>query len=297
MGIVSRAWRTVALCLVSGVLLLPQAGTARERSHPQQHAKAQRAKQQHARQQHAKQRHARAHAVPATPHRTASRARPAPAQHASRPLIVIDPGHGGRDPGAVGASGTLEKTVTLNTAVELRRALEATGRYRIALTRSTDQTMSLGARLAFARVRDADLLIAIHADASANRHARGASVYISSGSVTTRLPANRSNSNRIATALSGPEPLPDATSAFLQFSMIEQLADDVRMVATPARHAHFYVLASRQMPSALLEMGFLSNRQDEALLRQPAHRRVIVRAISDAVADYFTAIRARAPRS
>jgi N-acetylmuramoyl-L-alanine amidase len=73
--------------------------------------------------------------------------------------------------------------------------------------------------------------------------------------------------------------------------MIEQLADDVRMVTTPARTAHLYVLGSRAMPSALLEMGFLSNRQDESLLRQSAHRRVIVRAIRDAIDDYFVEIR------
>ena len=80
-------------------------------------------------------------------------------------------------------------------------------------------------------------------------------------------------------------------------TMIEQLADDVRMVATPARAAHLYVLGSRTLPSVLLEMGFMSNRRDEALLRQPAHRRVLVQAIRDAIDDYFAAIRAPASRT
>jgi len=185
-----------------------------------------------------------------------------------RPLIIIDPGHGGTDPGAVGVSGTPEKTVTLATALELRRVLEATGRYRIALTRTTDRTVSLADRVGFARRQNADLLIAIHADAARNRHARGASVYVRSGDAAAPL----------------------AASAGLQDSMIDKLEDDVRMVPAPARAARFYVLGARSIPSVLLEMGFVSNRQDEALLRQPRHRRVIVDAIKDAVNDYFASI-------
>jgi N-acetylmuramoyl-L-alanine amidase len=84
---------------------------------------------------------------------------------ASRPLIVIDPGHGGRDPGAIGTTGTLEKTVTLAAAQELRRQLEATGRYRVTLTRTGDRTVSLAQRLTFARSHEADPMIAIHAHA------------------------------------------------------------------------------------------------------------------------------------
>jgi N-acetylmuramoyl-L-alanine amidase len=226
---------------------------------------------------------------------------PGPQTVASLPLIVIDPGHGGRDPGAIGVSGTLEKTITLATALELRRLLAATGRYRIVLTRTGDRTVSLASRVDFARRHDADLLIAIHADAARNRHARGASVYVSSGDVTTHLPAGRGDSGRIARALSVPEPQPEPSSAWLQYSMIEQLADDVQMVVAPARaahfYAHFYVLRSRKLPSVLLEMGYLSNRKDEALLRQAAHRRVLAQAIKDAIDDYFAGILAQDPRT
>ena len=210
----------------------------------------------------------------------------------SHPLIVIDPGHGGRDPGAIGARGTLEKTVTLSTALELRRVLKATGRYRVALTRTRDDSVALAGRLAFARKHDADLLIAIHADASPDHHARGASVYISSGDQTVRLTPSSGNAVRIASALSAPQPPPEPGSAWLQYTMIEQLADDVRMVEAPARAARLYVLASHTIPSVLLEMGFLSNRQDEVLLGQAAHRRVIVQAIKDAIDDYFQGIKA-----
>ena len=116
---------------------------------------------------------------PADPHQTAIRTCPDADEPADRPLVVIDAGHGGRDPGAIGVSGMMEKTITLDTAKELRSTLEMTGRYRVELTRTRDRTVSLAERLAFARKHDADLLIAIHADASRDRRARGASVYVS----------------------------------------------------------------------------------------------------------------------
>jgi N-acetylmuramoyl-L-alanine amidase len=216
---------------------------------------------------------------------------------ASLPLIVVDPGHGGHDPGAIGARGTLEKTIVLATALELRRALQATGRYRIELTRTDDRTVSLAERLGLAQRHGAVLLIAIHADASRDRHARGASVYVSSGSATAKLPADVANSDRIARALSPATPHPETGSTLLQYSMIEQLADDVRMVEQPARSAHLYVLGARSIPSVLLEMGFLSNRQDEALLRLASHRRILVQAIKDAVDDYFASVRSGAART
>lgn len=243
--------RGVVLGLVLGPLLSAQTGLARSQN-----------------PHHAAQAHHHVH-----PHEKTAVAKREPV--VSKPLIVIDPGHGGPDPGAVGVSGTLEKAITLAAALELRRALQATGRYRIALTRTGDQSVSLAARLAFAHSHDADLLIAIHADASRDRHARGASVYVRSGGATAPL----------------------AASAGLQDSMIDQLSDDVRMAGAPARAGHLYVLASRTIPSVLVEMGFLSNRQDESLLRQTAHRRVVVQAIKDAVDDYFAAIRKGASRT
>jgi N-acetylmuramoyl-L-alanine amidase len=206
-------------------------------------------------------------------------------------LIVIDPGHGGSDPGAIGVSGTLEKTVALATALELRRQLLASGRYRVALTRTGDRSVSLASRLAFARSHDADLMIAIHADASPDRHARGASVYVRSGEKTTYVATGAESAGQIAKALATPAPRAEPGSAWLQYSMIDQLNDDVRMVATPARTAHLYVLAARDIPSVLLEMGFLSNRQDEALLKRRAHRNVLVQAMKDAIDDYFAGIR------
>jgi N-acetylmuramoyl-L-alanine amidase len=301
MGIVLRVLQRAALGLALVGLLQPQAGNARVMHHRTMsaHAASHPIPPHHRANAGKSVRTTVAHVPPARLKQHAATARLRPRKNlASRPLIVIDPGHGGRDPGAIGTTGTPEKTITLAAAQELRRQLQATGRYRVALTRSKDRTVSLAQRLAFARSHNADLLIAIHADASHNHHARGASVYVSSGSTpTTQLPANKGNSDRIARALAAPEPQPEPGSAWLQYSMIEQLADDVRMVATPARTAHLYVLGSRTLPSVLLEMGFLSNRKDEDLLRQPAHRRVLVQAVRDAIDDDFAAIRGPASRT
>jgi N-acetylmuramoyl-L-alanine amidase len=214
-----------------------------------------------------------------------------------RPLIVIDPGHGGSDPGAIGVTGIEEKTITLATAQELQRTLSRTGRYRIALTRTGDRSVTLAQRLAFARKHDGDLLIAIHADASRDHRARGASVYISSNDVTTHFAADTRSAGLMARAMAGPAPEPEPGSAWLQYTMIDQLEDDVQMTDSPARHAQLYVLASHRIPSVLLEMGFLSNRQDESLLRQAAHRGVLVQAISDAIDDYFSAFKEPASRT
>jgi N-acetylmuramoyl-L-alanine amidase len=241
--------------------------------------------------------HGTTHASARQAHHVAGRKRviePARIQ-TDRPLIVIDPGHGGNDPGAIGVTGTEEKTITLATAQELQHTLSRSGRYRIALTRTGDRSVALAQRLAFARKHEADLLIAIHADASRDHRARGASVYISSNDVTTHFAADKRSAGLMARAMAGPEPEPG--SAWLQNAMIDQLADDVRMTDSPARHAHLYVLASRRIPSVLLEMGFLSNRQDESLLRQAAHRHVLVQAISDAIDDYFAAFKEPASRT
>ena len=212
----------------------------------------------------------------------------------AKPLIVIDAGHGGRDSGAVGLSGTLEKNVTLATALELRRLLLATGRYRVAMTRRTDTFVPLGERLAFVEAHSATLLISIHVDASSDPHAHGASVYIRSNRPedATALPLATTGSTSITTAhtLAGIAPRPRAGSPWLQYTMIDNLDDDIRMTADPARRAHLYVLATGDIPSVLLEMGFLSNGHDEALIKQQKHRNIVARSMRDAIDDYFDGV-------
>jgi N-acetylmuramoyl-L-alanine amidase len=222
-------------------------------------------------------------------HRNEPAARPSLTM--AKPLIVIDAGHGGRDSGAVGLSGTLEKTVTLAAAHDLQRLLLATGRYRVALTRRDDTFVPLGQRLAYARTHSAALLISLHADASKDRHAHGASVYVRSnqtgGSTVHRVAPGAGLVETAARPVVGTRPQPAAGSPSLQYTMIDNLGDDIRMTAEPARHAHLYVLAEYDFPSVLLEMGFLSNPREETLLKQPAHLTTVAQAIRDAINDYF----------
>lgn len=231
--------------------------------------------------------------IAAIPARKTRRITASPGElYASRllPLVVVDAGHGGADPGAMGPSGTLEKTVALSTAQQLGRALRVTGRYRVVFTRSDDRFVSLPARLRTAVTNGAALMISIHADASADRRARGASVYVrpahSLGPEVAHLPAH-GNSHAIARALAKPV-RPPPGSARLQLAMVASLDDDLSMVSDPARQGRFHVLGAVGIPGVLVETGFISNPRDEALLRQPRHRALIARAIRDAVDDYFT---------
>jgi N-acetylmuramoyl-L-alanine amidase len=204
------------------------------------------------------------------------------------PLIVIDPGHGGIDPGAIGLAGTLEKTVTLATAIELQRQLEGTRHYRVLMTRKQDTFVSLSQRLAFARLHKAALFISIHADASTDHQAHGASVYVRSGISSGSTMMTRFNGPKggIAHALSVGQG-PRSGSALLQYAIVDSLDDDIRMADEPSRQGHLYVLAYGNIPGVLVEMGFLSNKRDEALLKSVRHRFLVAKAIREAVDDYF----------
>lgn len=205
---------------------------------------------------------------------------------ATKPLIIIDAGHGGADSGAVGVSGTLEKTVTLATALELKRQLLATRRYRVLLTRENDRFIPLSHRVALVRAHNPALFISLHADASVDRSARGASVYVRSSGTSGKPAAGSSALFSPASAAQGGFPS-------LQYTMVDTLGDDVRMTQDPAREARFHVLGVPAVPSVLLEMGFLSNRQDEALLRQSKHRAIVARAVREAIDDYLRAAKRR----
>jgi N-acetylmuramoyl-L-alanine amidase len=257
--------------------------------HPAHHATTQRSTH------HAATRHHTA----ATPHRSAAREPPPHKTAQSKrtiarqlprqlPLVVIDPGHGGKDSGAIGARGTLEKDVTLAAARELRHLLLATRKYRVAMTRTDDRFISLAARVAFARSHHAAIVIAIHANASPDKGAHGASVWVRTG--TDSVTPLAADPGRIADALTA-RPHPTPGSAWLQYTLIDNLSDEIRMDAAPARQARFYVLRLPDTPSVLLEMGFLTNHRDEALLTQPRYRRKITESIRDAVNDYFTQLR------
>jgi N-acetylmuramoyl-L-alanine amidase len=222
-------------------------------------------------------------------------------QGARLPLVVLDPGHGGRDPGAVGRAGTQEKTVALACAQELRRLLEASGRCRVAMTRGGDRFVALGDRVDFARRREAALFVSLHADSAPG--ARGASVYTlgeGSDALSTAL-ARRENESDRAGGLRMPSVSPEvqaillslmraetqAGSARMAGLMVRELGADVSLLPNPHRQGGFVVLKAPEIPSVLVEIGFLSNPQDEAALRRPEHRAKVARALSRAVQGWL----------
>ncbi len=240
------------------------------------------------------------------PEASAARAR---AAHRRMPdtaarLVVLDPGHGGKDPGAIGVSGTYEKHVAFAVAGELARLLRAQGRYRVALTRENDVFIPLEDRVAGAQARGAALFVSLHADAVADPLVRGASVYTlaaaASDAQTARLAAHENAADqRGSPTASSVSPQVAAilaslvrhetrvNSAHVQTQVVASLGDQIPLLDNPARHAAFAVLKAADIPSVLIEMGFMSNPQDEAALRQAGHRAMVARAIGKAVDAYF----------
>ncbi|WP_230975883.1 N-acetylmuramoyl-L-alanine amidase family protein [Acetobacter garciniae] len=247
--------------------------------------------------------HAPAHAAPHSAARApAIVGRAAP----TLPLVMLDPGHGGKDPGAIGLSGTYEKHVAEAAAAELERQLLATGRYRVARTRTTDRFIPLDGRVELAQQHGASLFISMHADALHNAGVRGASVYThaqgASDSQTADLARTENSADRYGGPLvhgASPEVqqilaslVTEETrkgSAHMAQAVVSAFQSRILLLTHPQRHAAFAVLKSAQIPSVLVEMGFMSNRLDEAALRQAGHRAMVAGAMCNAVDRYFAA--------
>ncbi|GLR47224.1 N-acetylmuramoyl-L-alanine amidase family protein [Sphingomonas astaxanthinifaciens] len=214
-----------------------------------------------------------------------------------RPLVVIDPGHGGRDPGAPGASGrAIEKDVTLVLARDLRDELARGGRVRIALTRDGDATLTLEDRAAIARRLGADLFLAIHADSAPNANARGATFYslseVASDGDAALLAARQNGEEAVATEADGSVRalLADlatrdemAASADFAVRLLREAKGVVPLRPEPHRFAAFRVLRRSDAPAVLFEAGYMSNSEDEAMLLDPAQRQRIVKALARAI--------------
>jgi N-acetylmuramoyl-L-alanine amidase len=221
------------------------------------------------------------------------------------PLVMLDPGHGGKDPGAIGVSGTYEKQVSLATALELKRQLEAGGQYRVELTRAKDVFIPLDDRVDRAQKRGAALFVSMHADALSDHSVRGASVYTlaqtASDAQTAALARTENSADRfIGRQWQGTSPEVSRILASLvrqetrsgsvriARSLVGSLDQDLPMLQNPDRHAGFVVLKAADIPSVLVEMGFMSNPRDEAALRRPDHRKLVAEAMHRAVEAYFT---------
>ena len=224
----------------------------------------------------------------------------------ARRLVVIDPGHGGHDPGAIGQGNIFEKSIVLSTAHDLRQALERGG-YEVVMTRSRDIFIPLQTRVDIAERHKATLFLSIHANSVAHDPAvRGASIYTFSNHASDRLAARMAQSENSVESLSNPNfrgvspqvakilfaLMAHSTkieSHLLQQKMVGALAPHVPLLPNPARHATFAVLQSSAIPSVLVETAFLSNPADEAELRTPAFRRRIAQSMKSAVDAWFLA--------
>jgi N-acetylmuramoyl-L-alanine amidase len=235
-------------------------------------------------------------------------ARRAASHHQAPPrrVIALDPGHGGVDPGAISPHGLYEKNITLATARELARELERSGRYRSILTRRTDRFVPLQQRVVRARAAGAELFLSIHADALPDSNLRGLSVYTLSDQASDRETAalatreNRDDFVRGLRRLHQPQVIgailldlarreTNNRSLTLAQTIVEELGRSVPLLERPHRAAGFIVLTAPDIPSALVELGCLSNPQDERLLPTPAYQRRLAHSLMRAIDDYFAA--------
>lgn len=218
-------------------------------------------------------------------------------------IIVLDPGHGGKDPGAIGYSGVYEKNITLAMAKELKVILEKEG-YKVHLTRSTDIFIPLRDRVKIARKYNADLFMSIHADSAVNRSAKGLSVYTLSETASDKEAAALAERENKADVVAGLNLLEHSkevsdilinlaqretmnrSSEFASF-MVQEMRKSVKLRDNTHRFAGFAVLKAPDVPSVLLEMGYLSNRTEERLLKQKDYRRKLAVSTSKAVEKYF----------
>jgi N-acetylmuramoyl-L-alanine amidase len=220
------------------------------------------------------------------------------------PLVVLDPGHGGRDPGAIGRGGTQEKRIALAVGLELKRRLERSARCRVLLTRSRDVFLPLGTRVDLARRRRAALFLSLHADAAPG--ARGASVYTLAETATDAFSAGlarRENAADLAGGLGLPSVPADVQRILLSLMRQETRAGserlarlsvaamrgEVPLLPNTHRRAAFVVLKAPDVPAMLVEVGFLSHPADEAALNRPAHRAKVAAALAEAVTRFLAA--------
>lgn len=229
----------------------------------------------------------------------------APARASRRlPVIMLDPGHGGYDPGAIAPDGIFEKDITLASALELRHRLLATGRYRVEMTRSQDVFVTLDGRVNDAVATGADLFLALHCDHLPTADLRGASVFTLSDTASDGLAAGlasdeNSTDNLGSPNFAGMSPQVADILASLETRATRlgsaTLAQDIQasfsgivpLLPDPHRSANFAVLRDPSTPSTLLEMGCLTNPLDEALLKSPAHRRLMAERLVTAIDMYF----------
>ena len=213
-----------------------------------------------------------------------------------RPIVVIDAGHGGRDPGATSVSGQVnEKDLTLALARELRDDLVKRGRVRVAMTRNDDRYLTLDQRAAVARRLNAAIFVSLHMDSAPNPLARGATVYslsdVASDAEAARLAAAQNAGAESDSSGSSIEAMLSdlgmqaqmRSSADLAARLVAKASGRLELRPNPHRFAAFHVLRRAEAPAVLFESGYISNADDEVLLRTPEQRSKIALALAQAI--------------
>ncbi|QDG79644.1 N-acetylmuramoyl-L-alanine amidase [Labrenzia sp. PHM005] len=223
-----------------------------------------------------------------------------------KPVIVLDPGHGGIDNGAIGVAGTLEKAIVLEFTKLLRDKLAEGDRYDIHLTREDDTFIPLGDRVQVGHDLAADLFISIHADSvrRGQKFARGATVYTLSNKASDRLAEELATTENMSDVIAGVELDEEPTevtdilldlarretrsfSVYFAKTLVDELQSAVRLINNPHRSAGFRVLKAHDVPSVLVELGYLSNAHDEKLLISEEWRERMASAMAEAIHGFF----------
>lgn len=228
----------------------------------------------------------------------------------AKPVVMVDPGHGGIDPGAVGASNLLEKNVVLAVGLKLQKALAAGGRYDVRLTRTSDVFVSLNRRLKLSREAGAELFVSLHADAIAEKGAahaiRGATIYTLSERASdeqARLAAEKENASDLVAGLETADAeVKDEVRTILfdlmrretanfsaDFSNVvaSRLGKSISLSRDPQRSAAFKVLKQTHAPSVLIELGYMSHPEEEKLMNSPAWQTKVAKSLAAAIDAYF----------
>jgi N-acetylmuramoyl-L-alanine amidase len=218
----------------------------------------------------------------------------------AKKVVVIDAGHGGRDPGAAGADSR-EKDLTLAAARTLRDRLERSGRYKVVLTRDTDVFVALERRVQIARRANADLFISLHADSGGDPSIRGATAYTLSEKGADRaarqafdrdsfidvaMPGSDEAVNRILLDLTQRGTV-NRSSTFAE-GLLHRIGRETQLLQRSHRDAGYMVLLAPDVPAVLLEMGFITNPEDERFLSDADRRKRLMDAVGQAIDDYFT---------
>ncbi len=222
-----------------------------------------------------------------------------------RPVVVIDPGHGGVDPGAVSSRNIKEKDVVFAFATVLQRKLLATGQFDVAMTRNSDSFVSLRDRISIAREKRAELFIAIHADIFRGQTARGTTIYTLSDKASDKEAeelANKENRSDIIAGTDLGEQAGEVADILIELAMreskdravhfaqnaVKEIEKVTLVTSKPLRSAGFVVLKAPDVPSVLVELGFLSSKADEQLLIDPAWQDRVAKAFVTAISQYVS---------